>query len=278
MFRATFTRLVAVFSLCAIVLVTAAATQGQTGSQTTARKSKAAPKVVLDLNKASAEELQDNLPGVGAVTAKKIVDGRPYAKVDDLAKAGVPARTIEAIRSMVRVGRAPYAETKQATAQAQPAAKVNLNSAEQTALETLPGIGPAHARAIIAGRPYRSVDDLARVKGLGKARIDELRELVTTTAPSSGRLTPSASRADSPRMKVKATAPTARATAKRAPGQLVNINTASKEELDALPGIGPVKAQAILDARPFKTIEDIMKVKGIKQGEFSKIKDLITVD
>ena len=61
----------------------------------------------------------------------------------------------------------------------------------------------------------------------------------------------------------------------------VNINTATKEELDALPGIGPVKAQAIIDYRnangPFKTPEDIMKVKGIKEGEFAKIKDIITV-
>ena len=50
----------------------------------------------------------------------------------------------------------------------------------------------------------------------------------------------------------------------------VNINTATKEQLDALPGIGPVKSQAIIDYRnangPFKTPEDIMKVKGIKEG------------
>jgi competence protein ComEA len=38
-----------------------------------------------------------------------------------------------------------------------------------------------------------------------------------------------------------------------------------------------VKAQAIMDGRPYEKIENVMKVKGIKQGEFNKIKDLITV-
>ena len=60
-------------------------------------------------------------------------------------------------------------------------------------------------------------------------------------------------------------------------GEKININTASKDELDVLPGIGPVRAQAIIDGRPFKTIEDVMKVKGIKEVEFGKIKDMITV-
>jgi competence protein ComEA len=57
----------------------------------------------------------------------------------------------------------------------------------------------------------------------------------------------------------------------------VNINSASKEDIEMLPGIGPAKAQAIIDGRPYAAIEDIMKVKGIKEGIFNKIKGYITV-
>jgi len=63
---------------------------------------------------------------------------------------------------------------------------------------------------------------------------------------------------------------------------LININTATAEELDSLPGIGPTTAQKILDYRvangPFNTIEDIMNVSGIGPSTFENIKDLITVE
>ena len=64
-------------------------------------------------------------------------------------------------------------------------------------------------------------------------------------------------------------------------GGLININTATVEQLDTLPGIGPSYAQAIVDYRTqngaFKTIEEIKNVKHIGDSVFAKIKDRITV-
>jgi len=61
----------------------------------------------------------------------------------------------------------------------------------------------------------------------------------------------------------------------------VNINTAGEEQLCTLPGVGSSKARSIIAYReqngPYKTIEDIMNVEGIKDGVFRKIRDSITV-
>ena len=58
---------------------------------------------------------------------------------------------------------------------------------------------------------------------------------------------------------------------------LININTASLAELETLPSVGQVTAQAIIEARPYKKIEDLMNVKGIGETTFSKLKDKICV-
>jgi competence protein ComEA len=184
---------------------------------------------------------------------------------------------------------------------------IDLNTASQKDLESLKGVGPATAKKIIEGRPYKTVDDLKKA-GVSEKTIGSIKPLVKvgaaaepskptaapkptpaakpskTAAEAKPAVTPASTKAATdtkptaatPAEKPKAKA-AAQAPAKLTPGQKVNLNTATKEQLDALPEIGPVKAQAIIDGRPYKKIEDVMKVKGIKEGIFNKIKDSITV-
>ena len=62
---------------------------------------------------------------------------------------------------------------------------------------------------------------------------------------------------------------------------LVNINTANAAELQTLSGVGPSMAQSIIDERtqngPFTSIEDLMRVSGIGEKKFAKIKDCICI-
>jgi competence protein ComEA len=65
---------------------------------------------------------------------------------------------------------------------------IDLNAASAELLAELPGIGPSKAQAIVARResdgPYRTVDDLAEVRGIGPKTVDRLRQLVIVDAPA----------------------------------------------------------------------------------------------
>ena len=126
------------------------------------------------------------------------------------------------------------------------AEKVHLNYAPAAQLQTLPGITPDLAQKILGARPYKTIDDLARA-GLTKEQIEAVRPFVIVWSPK-----------------------TKKKFYRLAPGEKINLNTATEEMLVALPGIGRGRAIAIIESRPFARIEDLMKINGIKDKTFRR--------
>ncbi len=66
---------------------------------------------------------------------------------------------------------------------------------------------------------------------------------------------------------------------RNAPGPgLIDLNRATPEELESLPGIGPVLAGKIIEGRPYRTVEELLRVKGIGPATFAKLRELVTVE
>jgi competence ComEA-like helix-hairpin-helix protein len=122
---------------------------------------------------------------------------------------------------------------------------VDLNKATEVELDRLPGVGPALARAIVESRqqegPFRSLRDLRRVPGLGQKKVSQLEPY--TTLPESVVGVTAGTDGDAGRLPAPAKARPAR----------VNLNRASAEELETLPGIGPARARAIGDVARYRS-------------------------
>jgi competence protein ComEA len=190
-----------------------------------------------------------------------------------------------------------------AVAQAQTLVNINTASAEE--LQTLPGIGPTKSAAILEYRgshgAVASVEDLVNVNGIGAGTMNNLRALVTVgdgsaaPGPDPGSTEPGEFD-DEPAIDLSGDGsslgdpdgttpppegghdgPTAAPT-----GGLVNINTASADQLQTLPGIGATKANAIVEYRtqngPFTSIDQLDNVPGIGPATMNTLRSLVTIE
>jgi competence protein ComEA len=141
----------------------------------------------IDPNQATVVEL-DRLPGVGAATAEAIVDARtehgPFVILEDLLEVrGIGPATLERLRPHLDFA-SPAADRRSSRArrEARSTTLIDVNRADEAALQELSGVGPALARRIVKARqdrPFRSIDDLVRVRGIGPATLSRLRSQIT---------------------------------------------------------------------------------------------------
>lgn len=141
-----------------------------------------------------------------------------------------------------------------------PDERLDPNRAPEDELDRLPGVGPGTARSMVAARetlPFRNLEDLVRVRGIGPRTLE--------------RLAPHLHVGDAPvdRRGGRTRGPLAGAGRKPAAGSaaVVDVNRASPEELQQLPGVGPVLAARIVQHRSafgsFRSAEDLLPVPGI---------------
>ncbi len=143
-------------------------------------------------------------------------------------------------------------------------ADVNVNTASSSQLESLPGIGPSKAAAIMQYRtdhgPFESLSQLDAVPGIGPATLENISPMVVFSAEST--VSASASK--------KSSSPSVASA-----NQVININTASQTDLTTLPGVGPSKAAAIIEYRQangaFSACAELQRVRGIGDATVKNI-------
>ena len=145
-----------------------------------------------------------------------------------------------------------------ATVSAQATETIDLNTATRDQLLAFKGIGQAYTDKIIQGRPFKMRSELVSRRIMPATEYLKIKARLLPTAESDVAPTPAPAAAPAP----------------DASGRL-DINTATKDQLLAFPGIGQIYAEKIIQGRPYKMRSDLVRRKILPANVYTKIKDQI---
>ncbi len=159
--------------------------------------------------------------------------------------------------------------------------RVDPNRAPVEELRRLPGVGPSRAQAIIEGRriaAYRSLEDLLRVPGIGPATLARLApHLALEAHPVSSRASAARPLARPPPVGNPSGCPPVSKGVLR-----LAINRADSADLLRLPGVGPVRAGAILRLRSklgrFRSVTQLSEIQGIGPTTVERLRLRVCID
>jgi competence ComEA-like helix-hairpin-helix protein len=177
-------------------------------------------------------------------------------------KPGEPAGGVQLLA--VLGAESPVAQRDSAMRQGRPLAqdeRIDVDLAPAGELARLPKVGPRLAKTIVADRqahgPFGSLEGLDRVAGIGPGLLRTIGPHLVFSGAAGQR------------------------GSGAAPAVQLNINTASLAELDALPGIGPAKARAIVRYREehgeFAAVEGLAGVPGLSRAVLARLKETVVV-
>ncbi|HHO58351.1 ComEA family DNA-binding protein [Oceanithermus desulfurans] len=145
------------------------------------------PHLTVRFSPVASEQEPPVVAVTGAVRRPGVYALEPGARVADaLAAAGgaTPEADLDALDLALPIAdgeslRVPARGEAAAAAPGVPRPRVSVNRASAEELESVPGIGPALARRIVAWRPFRTLDELVRVPGIGPRTLERLRPYLT---------------------------------------------------------------------------------------------------
>jgi comEA protein len=160
----------------------------------------------------------------------------------------------------------------------EPDERIDLDRAPAPEIARLPRVGLALAKTIVADREangaFGGLSGLDRVAGVGPGLLKLLEPHVAFSGTSRASQEPRIA----PEISMAASNGTSMGAKTRTP---INLNTASVSDLDALPGVGPARAQAIVRHReahgPFLSVESLVRVPGIGPAALARLRPLVTV-